>query len=187
MAWDGPTDDKLRALWVQGLPTRQIAASLGTTNGAVAGRARRLGLPFRTGPNAAPGHALVSKREARKRKKPKADNPFGGSAVFERQFKKIEAKMLAADAGRIGVPLLINKDGVLHANPRLDGHCCKWPIDGGFCARDAVKGSSYCPGHLKRSSGVPIRIPESAIPTPKTGQLLLPFGLEPIPRRFEAA
>lgn len=187
--WNTEKDDRLKALWPTGMPTRQIAAALDTTNGAVAGRARRLGLPFRSGPKAASGHALVAKRQARQRKK-KSDkeNPFGNSKVFEKQYLKIEEKMLAADAGRIGIPILVKKDGLLYANEKLHGAACRWPISGGCCARDAVKGSSYCPTHLRRSSGVPVRISQNAIPVLKTAQLLLfPDILEPIARKFEAA
>ncbi len=184
--WDDSAKDRLKALWIQGLPTRHIAAELGTTNGAVAGQARRLKLPFRSGPNALAGHAVFAKREARKRKKP--DNPFGGSKVFERAFAKIEAKMLAKDAGRIGVPILIVKDGLLHANPRLGSNCCKWPILGGFCGIPSVLGSSYCAAHLVRSvpPGTKIVGLKNAVPPPP-GQLLLFGDLEPIARKFEAA
>lgn len=188
MGWDSDTDDRLRTKWTQGLPTRQIASDLGTTNGAVAGRARRLALPFRSGPRASAGHSAFSKREAKKRRAAKKDNPFGSSKVFERAFRRIEEKMLAADAGRVGVPLLIVKDGLLHANPRLGSNCCKWPIHGGFCGVPSVLSSSYCAAHLARSvpAGTVIAGLRAVAPPPR-GQLLLFGHLEPIARKFEAA
>lgn len=184
MPWDSDTDNRLRTKWTQGLPTRLIASDLGTTNGAVAGRARRLGLPFRSGPKSAAGHAAFSKREAKKRRQLKAaDNPFGGSKVFERAFRRIEEKMLAKDGGRVGVPLLVVRDGVLHANEALGVHSCKWPLASGFCGKDAIRGASYCAPHLMRSSAVPIKIPTHALPLPQPSIQLMLFPSLPLVRR----
>ena len=42
--WSAARDEELRAPWIEGLPVHLIAARLGTTKYAAAGRARRLGL-----------------------------------------------------------------------------------------------------------------------------------------------
>lgn len=45
--WTTARIDELRRLWAEGAPIPRIAAALGTTKGAVCGKAHRLGLPMR--------------------------------------------------------------------------------------------------------------------------------------------
>jgi len=45
--WPAKQDEKLRALWAEGLSSAAIAVRLHTTKAAVTGRVRRMGLPGR--------------------------------------------------------------------------------------------------------------------------------------------
>jgi hypothetical protein len=51
IVWTPEIEDRLRAMWADGVLCSVIAARLGVSSNAIAGKARRLGLPMRQ-----PGH-----------------------------------------------------------------------------------------------------------------------------------
>lgn len=65
---------------------------------------------------------------------------------------------LGDEPSPFGQPILIKKNGAIHANDALNSACCRWPIgDPGspgfhFCGRTVVPLKSWCPGHALRAS-----------------------------------
>ncbi|MBR0641408.1 hypothetical protein GXW73_01065 [Roseomonas hellenica] len=48
--WPWEMKQRLRTLWTEGLPTKEIGRRLGTTKNAVIGQVHRMGLPRRESP-----------------------------------------------------------------------------------------------------------------------------------------
>lgn len=62
MTWDSDTISHLKVMWEAKEPLPVIAAALGTTKGAVAGKARRLNLAAMTGAVRKPEGVRIRKR-----------------------------------------------------------------------------------------------------------------------------
>lgn len=166
MTWDDLTNDKLRALWAEGLSASEIGKRMRCSKNAIIGARNRLGLPPRTSPiqrlaNCHPGHAAAKERRARDIKTAVQMHEAGHDA---REIS--EALGCAYDTARGylkagGVVLTTRRRGALPARREraapalvlpttLGKGSCRWPIGeprtAGFryCDAPALMGKPYC-------------------------------------------
>lgn len=145
MLWNEDRDAELRGHWSAGKSQTQIMALMGLNSpGAVAGRARRLGLPRRSTREG--GWAAKRAKEAAARKAvPAKAKPL--TVVAKPDPKPKAAPYIptspAADVAR-----------VLSVLDLEFGHC-RWPVSHaggmGYCGCQAIEGRSYCAGHHARA------------------------------------
>jgi GcrA cell cycle regulator len=130
--WSDDRMAELRRLWVDtSLSSRDIAARLGMSNGAVCGKARRLGLPMRVD---------LGRRNNGGRKFRQVQ-PVTVAAVVARRTPAKQGKAVSA------APPVV---------PPSSTHGCKW-IEGdprkpgwAFCGAKSVSGQSWCAAHMRR-------------------------------------
>ena len=166
-SWNAPRVALLKEFWADGLSASQIVGRLGgITRSAVIGKIHRLGLSGRaTTAKQAKGQAA---RNRAQRSKKHAWNPATTLAAQ----KALTAESLAEYQALRSKPdldipkherktILVERNGRLHANDKLDSRSCRWPLNEGdpvyeFCGRETVAlGISYCPFHLARVANPP--------------------------------
>lgn len=143
MLWNEDRDAELRGHWSAGKSQTQIMALMGLNSpGAVAGRARRLGLPRRSTREG--GWAAKRAKEAAARK-PNSAKPKPNSVIAKPITKPKPAPYISTspsdDVARVSLL-------------ELEAGLCKWPVGEpvkGFCGCQAIEGKSYCADHLSRS------------------------------------
>jgi GcrA cell cycle regulator len=131
--WTEEMNERLNALWAEGLSATQIAAALGSVSrNAVLGKVHRLGLPGRD-------------KIARARKPP-----------VKRRYRFILPPILAT-------PKPLRVEPVVPVVPVVPGcrfdeltaTVCRWPIgevgeaDFGFCGEQTNQHAPYCAHHLR--------------------------------------
>jgi GcrA cell cycle regulator len=133
--WPDADIARLRQLWADGLPTREIAVALGRTKNAVIGKANRIPLPARPDPN---------KWRRKNALKPRVKQPM---ALL------LDPQKIGQENGSIrGGPR--NRDMRALPIPRGQhgpARSCQWPTTvckpWRFCEAVTVAGYSYCAGH----------------------------------------
>jgi GcrA cell cycle regulator len=142
--WTAEADDRLQALWAEGLSASAIGDVIGKSKNAVVGRVHRLNLPGRASPikprgELRPGRKAVPQRRARL---PGVSVPQGIGALAGGTLE-------ALGVVPAGLPKLVDAAPV-RLDPR---HCCSWPIgeprtkEFRYCGAPALAGKSYCPVH----------------------------------------
>lgn len=161
MEWADETILRLRALWDEGLSTREIGGRLGLTKNAVVGKAHRLGLPSRPSPiqrNGPPGERKP--RQPRRVAAGTSTLPQLGSVAT----LKGEPITTPTDKPPSARPLLVTHPIVIEKKltvPALRPYgriitCC-FPIgEPGttsfkFCNDPSEPGKVYCMVHCRRS------------------------------------
>ena len=178
--WTDERVEHLKTLVAEGHSCSVIGAILGTTRNAVIGKANRLGLPrpaTRQGKNAL--SRLQIRRHAKKDGSRTIFGSLrrvsDGKPMMRRISEALHSGMRNKDvAAHFGVDTAyvasVKSETLVGAEQHdpeldvaakplleLDAGDCRWPVgdpqkpDFGFCARKKSPGSSYCPGHLKRS------------------------------------
>ena len=168
MSWNAERIALLTELWADGQSCAQIAARLGgVTRNSVIGKVRRLGLSFRdpemAGLRAA--RPLGMKRHRAHKGPPPSRlkamklGIWGNAPRQHERFVPRPEPIVIPPSER--KPILVRKNGRLHANDALTEDTCRWwcgevrSPDGGFCPRKKVLGVSYCEAHARRAYASP--------------------------------
>lgn len=143
--WNERVVAKLRALWADGMPVRQIGAELGCNASQVIGKAHRLDLPRRQNPV----KRTYEKRPAVPPKNNSAPYTVGVAEVVDARVLEVVpiaterfARVRIAD--RLPVPV-----GALPPSRTCQWtDSARWPWV--FCGCATVPGYSWCAGHKAR-------------------------------------
>jgi GcrA cell cycle regulator len=134
--WSAEADDRLRALWAEGLSSAAIGRAMGLTKNAVVGRAHRLKLPARPSP-------IVGGVPRERAPRPLA--PRAKTLPAVREVKPVAAPKPAA------VPVPVVRRVVALGPVRA----CQWikgepaGADSAFCGAPTVPGCSWCEAHYR--------------------------------------
>ena len=150
-------DDKLRAMWAEGLSTLQIGSMLRVTKNAIIGRARRIGLPARPSP---------IKGEQKPRRLRQARTPDAKPQVGPMRGDTLAALAAPAERPVVVRPLVVLAPWL--SKPIPPSRSCCWPIGEPrkpgfrFCEAVSVPGFSYCPKHKKRAYKARVSLAEKS-------------------------
>jgi GcrA cell cycle regulator len=158
--WNEKRIDRLRELWIEGLPASAIAKDLGdVSRNAVLGKAHRIGLPLmypRKDKQCRRTMALPKAPRTKARKQ--ATNQASGFARRKEKPAHVHKRFpTPEDLKPTPLPVDVVPDQIV-ALVDLKPHHCRWPFGDpltdafGFCGRDKADGSSYCPAHRARSA-----------------------------------
>lgn len=150
--WSDERVEKLKRLWSKGLSASEIASRMGgVSRNAVIGKANRLGL---AGRRVMSRKAPICAKERRTKPRQKSTRTRAKDAIamrYAEQFSDPQA-----------VEPIPPSNDIPHVSRLVDleKRDCRWPVDHdhgvGFCGREAMEGSSYCPDHALRSTASPI-------------------------------
>lgn len=161
-------DERLKALWAQGLPIREIARQMDTTPNAIAGRRKRLNLLTRGSPIKGPrGEKAIPVPRHGAAAVEAARRAFGVEIVRKRSTwamsspdrPQAPANTLTLDVHDQTIRDWEYRGAVALKKNRLPipvgaiapARTCQWPTTDrrpwAFCGCAAVAGYSYCAGH----------------------------------------
>ena len=150
--WNEGALERLKALWFQGLATREIAERMGCTKNSIIGKAHALGLPHMVRIRARRDAEKGSKEAPALPKpspKPKSEpKPRRTVRTPKPPFipSKRELKPTRQDGNVEPQPLMLNIDA-------LQRKSCRWVYgdvaagDYGYCGHEAAPDSHYCTYH----------------------------------------
>lgn len=159
MSWTDERVALMEKLWSEGLSASAIAARIGLkSRSAVCGKARRLELPRRSAGLARHACKRVAIKPETPKRLPQKRTPSPKVVTAPR----ISAEPLPPET--VWKPLSDRKPIALLD---LEPHHCRWPVDGGSCGCNKVKGLSYCEQHAAtafRPAVSPSSIPRTNVP-----------------------
>jgi GcrA cell cycle regulator len=151
VVWTKERKELVTKLWADGLSASQIAYRVGgVTRNAVIGVIHRMGLPGRATTLRLKSHR-PRRRKVGARLAPRPIPAWKAQLRAEPYIVRPEPVIPPEERK----PILVRKDGRLHANDALTNKCCRYPVgdpqdpDFGFCGRPKEDGISYCLDHAR--------------------------------------
>jgi GcrA cell cycle regulator len=146
--WTTERVEQLQKYVTAGLTCSEIAAEIGVTRNAVIGKISRLGLSTGRRRGAMPGRT----RNARAR-----------TTAPSRMARMLRAFATVGPTVSFVIPDVPPVESARRCSLLdLAGDECRWPLgdpgkaDFGFCGNGAIRGFSYCVGHLRMAYRVPV-------------------------------
>lgn len=148
-AWPSDDEQKLRALWDEGLTAGQISRRFcgRYSRNAIIGKVHRLGLPLRGRYADAKRRVKCIKEIKAKKAKPKA----AVSAVTKAIAVVAVLPLPVEETAPVGLKEILE----------LEDHDCRWfygdprQVKRGFCGCKAIPGTSWCAKHMISRPGSP--------------------------------